>query len=172
MRTLLAATLFIYFSSNVLTARSELVNITFQVIAPTLNDSSDVYIVGNHEKLGNWDPGAIKLKKMSGDTWSISSQFPKGFTLEFKFTKGSWEQEAVRVPDHRSRLQRSLDLYSLSRDARTVVEIVLGTYGHIDGEEAKPEEIRLSIHTLLCSMGWSFGRIVESFREIRVALTE
>ncbi|UCE20458.1 MAG: histidine kinase [Gemmatimonadota bacterium] len=96
MKTILAVTLFICCGVNVLFAHSELARVTFQVIAPTLDDSSVVYITGNHEKLGNWNPGAIRLKKMSADIWSFSSQFPKGFTLEFKFTKGSWEQEAVR----------------------------------------------------------------------------
>jgi len=64
------------------------------------------------------------------------------------------------------------DLCSLSQDAKAVVEIVLGTFGQTDEKEAKPEEIRLTIYELLSNMGWSARRIVESFHEIRVALTE
>lgn len=77
-------------------AQGQEVKVTFQVKAPTLSDTSAVYIVGNHEKIGNWDPGKIKLNKIKKDTWRSSFQFSKGFTLEYKFTKGNWETEAVR----------------------------------------------------------------------------
>ena len=52
------------------------VKVTFQVFAPTLSDSAAVYIAGNHEKLGNWNPGKIrlnKIKKILGDLLSNSS---------------------------------------------------------------------------------------------------
>lgn len=66
----------------------------------------------------------------------------------------------------------SFDLHSLPQDAQTVVKIVFGTFGCVDGKEEKPEEIRLALHDLLCSMGWSGRRVFESFREIRIALTK
>ena len=67
---------------------------------------------------------------------------------------------------------RSIDFCLLSQDAKVVVEIILGTFGHVDEKEANPGEIRLALYALLSSMGWSGRRIVESFHEMRVALTE
>jgi len=71
-----------------------------------------------------------------------------------------------------SKSEIELRLCMLTQDAKTVVEIVLSTFGHVDEKEADPEEIRLALYALLSSMGWSARRIVESFHEIRVALTE
>ena len=65
-----------------------------------------------------------------------------------------------------------LDLCSLTQDTQTVIKIVFGTYGHVDGKEEKPEEIRLALYNLLCSMGWSAKRVFESFHEIRTVLTK
>ena len=87
------------------------------------------------------------------------------------------QRDLVQTLDARSvkywRMNRlTPDLLNLSQDARTVVQIVLGTHGQVDGRESKPEEIRLSLYGLLNGLGWSFKRIVESFHEIRCALLD
>ena len=56
--------------------------------------SANYYIVGNNEKLGNWKPDEIKLEGL-GKERSISFAFVKGTELQFKFTKGSWNTEAL-----------------------------------------------------------------------------
>lgn len=76
------------------------------------------------------------------------------------------------IDDHRSDGDEGFDCSQLSGDAKAVTRIVLGTYGHVDEIKAKPEEIRLALTALLSSMGWSWRRIVESFCEIRIVLTE
>jgi len=85
-----------------------------------------------------------------------------------------WERFRDGLTDDRSpdNKRTMLDIHLLSQDARTVVEIVLGTFGHIDGSEKDSGEIRLSLDGLLQSMGWSGRRVLESFGEIRVALTK
>lgn len=71
------------------------VNITFKVSTPVISDTSTIYITGNKKALGSWNPAAVFFKKMNESEWSKQIQFEKGDILEFKFTKGSWETEAV-----------------------------------------------------------------------------
>jgi predicted alpha/beta superfamily hydrolase len=69
--------------------------ITFVVSTYKLDDSSSVYITGSDEKIGEWDPALIKLNKEQGNSWKIELFFPKGTKLEYKFTLGSWNKEAL-----------------------------------------------------------------------------
>lgn len=75
--------------------QNNICEIKFVVAAPGVSDSEFVFIVGNDEQLGVWNPAIIKLKKNEDSTWSKTFQFQKGQTLEYKFTKGSWENEAL-----------------------------------------------------------------------------
>ncbi|NTW26032.1 MAG: esterase [Lentimicrobium sp.] len=63
--------------------------ITVKVSVPDKSD--EVYITGNQESLGNWDPSAKKLNKISDFEREITLKVK--FPIEFKFTKGSWETE-------------------------------------------------------------------------------
>ncbi len=67
------------------------VNITFKV---NTIDSSDVYIVGNLPQIGNWNPMRVKLNN-HGIQHEITITFNKGENVEFKFTRGSWQTEAL-----------------------------------------------------------------------------
>lgn len=64
---------------------------TIKVSVP--NKTDDVYIVGNQENLGNWQPDKIKLNKISEYEREISLNLK--FPAEFKFTRGNWDSEAV-----------------------------------------------------------------------------
>ena len=59
-----------------------------------LDPNSKIYIVGNHEQLGNWNPDSIELKKKN-QFWEGEFFFNPGEQIEFKFTRGSWETEAL-----------------------------------------------------------------------------
>ena len=65
--------------------------ITIRVSVP--NKTDDVYIVGNQENLGNWQPDKVKLNKISEYEREISLSLT--FPAEFKFTRGNWDSEAV-----------------------------------------------------------------------------
>jgi len=84
------------------------------------------------------------------------------------------ERQMLGIVDGRSLRSNRIgfDPSVLSQDARAVVMLVFDTFGHVDARQAKPEEIRLSIYSLLTDLGWSFRRVVESFHEIQIALTE
>ena len=61
-----------------------------------------VYVAGNHESLGNWTPNKVRMyddgthgDAQAGDgIWSLETDLPVGFTLEYKYTnsgpEGSW----------------------------------------------------------------------------------
>ena len=57
---------------------------TIKVIVP--NKTDDVYITGNQEALGNWNPNQVKMEKISDYERSISVDL--SYPAEFKFTKG------------------------------------------------------------------------------------
>ena len=73
----------------------ELVKVTLNVSAPSLNDTSKIYVSGNIAALGNWQPNKIQLENKYNKIWSITINVKKGSRLEFKFTKGSWATEAL-----------------------------------------------------------------------------
>ncbi len=68
--------------------------ITFNVIVP---DSTDhVYLIGNHKNLGNWNHSkAVKLITVNDTLFTTTVRLPKNKTIEFKFTRGSWDKEAL-----------------------------------------------------------------------------
>ena len=69
--------------------------IIFVVQAAGVADTEFVFISGNDDLLGGWDPGLVKLEKVNDSTWSRAFWFRQGRNLEFKFTKGSWDYEAM-----------------------------------------------------------------------------
>ncbi|MBN1998856.1 histidine kinase [candidate division KSB1 bacterium] len=79
-------------------------NVTFTVRTAIPLKEDSVYIAGNTELLGNWHPEAITMKKLDVSNWSLKLEFPTGTRLEYKFTRGSWDTEAVdstgKVPDN------------------------------------------------------------------------
>ncbi len=70
-----------------LNGRSE--NITLKVTVSNRED--EVYITGNQESLGNWNPSKVKLKKVSDFERELNLVVK--FPIEFKLTKGNWETE-------------------------------------------------------------------------------
>ena len=66
---------------------------TIRISVP--NRSDEVYIVGNQDNLGNWQPDKIKMVKTSDYQREISVELK--LPAEFKFTRGKWENEAKVV---------------------------------------------------------------------------
>lgn len=64
---------------------------TIKVIVP--NKTDDVYITGNQEALGNWNPNQVKMEKISDYERSITVDL--SYPAEFKFTKGDWNSEGI-----------------------------------------------------------------------------
>lgn len=74
----------------------EKINVTFRIETTTLSDSDRVFVVGNTEEIGNWNPGKVALEKISNKLWQKTLSFTKGTRIEYKFTKGNWQTEALK----------------------------------------------------------------------------
>lgn len=81
-------------SGTVLFAQQESAKVTFKLITPE-PERTAVFITGNDVQLGEWDPGKIVLSPDGEKSYSITLSFSPGTELEYKFTKGSWEKEAL-----------------------------------------------------------------------------
>ena len=73
--------------------------ITFRVKSDALPDGEQIYLVGSHELLGAWQPGKVPLVPDSnGDGyWSRTFVFRNRADIEYKFTRGNWDTEAVNA---------------------------------------------------------------------------
>lgn len=70
--------------------------VTFNLVSKGIPGNSNVYITGNQDQLGNWNPNEIPMDKIDDSTWSKTLKFNHGTYLEFKFTLGSWQIEALQ----------------------------------------------------------------------------
>lgn len=57
------------------------------------NLPNDIYITGNQDALGNWEAKGIKMNLVNDSTASIDLRLY--LPAQFKFTRGSWEHEAI-----------------------------------------------------------------------------
>ena len=62
--------------------------------ADSLPSNSQIYITGGNDELGNWFK-MQKMKKRSFNNWSFKTFANTGDTLQFKFTRGDWNSEAL-----------------------------------------------------------------------------
>jgi predicted alpha/beta superfamily hydrolase len=83
--------------------QSEEVSLTIRVIAPpSTSDEGRLVVVGGDSIWGGWNPASgIPLSRESDSVWSITRGVPKGYALEFKITRGSWDTEALYEPGRR-----------------------------------------------------------------------
>ena len=96
--------------------------VTFRVVVkkpPKNKESVKIYIVGNHAKLGWWNPGLVRLDKRGDGSWSKTIYFKEGTELEYKITRGSWFTEALD-----SKAKR-MDNLSLKVKSDTTLEVVV-----------------------------------------------
>lgn len=75
-------------------AQQRSVTVTVASPADTPSDAS-LYITGNADVIGNWDPGAVRMNSEGSGRWTYSFKVLQGTFLEFKITLGSWQKEAI-----------------------------------------------------------------------------
>lgn len=85
--------LYYFIENNPYTLDSNSREITIHLTVPNKDD--EVYIVGNQESLGNWNPSKVKLNRISDLEREIKLQVK--FPMEFKFTKGNWDSEGYTI---------------------------------------------------------------------------
>lgn len=101
-------------------AQTDSVKVKFVVVDFNLSSSENVYITGNNEKLGNWNPNKTALHRINDSTCTLELFFPKNKTVEYKFTKGSWASEALNSdstapPNYKLKIEKDTMLvYNIS----------------------------------------------------------
>ncbi|MGB2867033.1 MAG: alpha/beta hydrolase-fold protein [Bacteroidota bacterium] len=75
---------------------AQTVSVTVRVTVPkSTPDTARIFIAGNDPSLGDWNPGGVELQKESDSVWARSFEVPRGFSLEFKITRGNWNTQAI-----------------------------------------------------------------------------
>ena len=63
----------------------------FVVAVPeTTPNTEDIYLAGNQEQLGGWNPAGAKLYKAMNNAYATVLSFAPGTSLAFKVTRGDW----------------------------------------------------------------------------------
>jgi len=76
--------------------KDKIIKLTINVIAPQTTPTDAVlFIAGNHESAGDWNPNLIKMDKVNESNWSKTLLLPSNYLFEFKITRGSWNSEAI-----------------------------------------------------------------------------
>ncbi|MCK6620936.1 MAG: SpoIIE family protein phosphatase [Calditrichaceae bacterium] len=68
--------------------------VTFMALPDSLPAGSAIHLTGNQFKLGNWRPDGPALNPQPDGSWTKTLKFEKDAQLEYKFTRGSWRNEA------------------------------------------------------------------------------
>lgn len=70
--------------------------ITFIVTVPdSLVTNDTLFIAGNVQQLGNWQPNSVPLTKLTNNKWQVKIKLVLNEKIEYKFTRGSWNKEEV-----------------------------------------------------------------------------
>jgi uncharacterized protein len=96
-----------FLSKNPYQLKNEFKEITIKVAVA--NKSDEIYIAGNQENLGNWNPSKVKLNYVSEKEREIVVRVK--FPMEFKLTKGSWDDELIT--DQTGNISRNIVINNL-----------------------------------------------------------
>jgi predicted alpha/beta superfamily hydrolase len=70
----------------------ETVKVEIRVTAPADTPANaTLYLAGNLDAVGGWQADAKAFKRGDDGTYSLTLNLPRGDTLEYKITRGSWE---------------------------------------------------------------------------------
>jgi len=70
----------------------QLVQVTWRVRVPANTPAGDtVYLPGSLPELGPWDPGKVAMTEVEPDVWETTLSVLEGTTVQYKYTRGSWE---------------------------------------------------------------------------------
>lgn len=91
--TLLAALVIGFVAGSCVAVGKEDVKVDFYVTVPDDTDRGAViYLAGNLPQLGGWKADGVPLKRVNGDpVYHAELKLPRGTTLEYKITRGTWE---------------------------------------------------------------------------------
>ena len=127
------------------TLKSQDVHVKFAVmVPPSTPKDSKIFIAGNDEILGNWNPGGVELIRQNDSLWQREFTFRKGQELEYKITRGAWNVQAVyqngQIPGN-SRLKAETDTEVVIRPAMWSDDMA-GAAGGITGTVRYHRDLR------------------------------
>ena len=71
-------------------------NISFEIkTQKPLSVGEQVFVTGSINMLGNWHPDGFPLTRMGENLWFGSAIVPADAVIEYKVTRGSWDDEEV-----------------------------------------------------------------------------
>ena len=75
-----------------LAAENEVVKVDFYVTVPadTAPDAT-IYLAGNLDEIGGWKADGVALNRLDTGEYHAQLRLPRGRTLEYKVTRGSWD---------------------------------------------------------------------------------
>lgn len=87
--------IFLYILVISLFVHAQEVTLRVSVKAGTPPERGRVYIAGNTENTGGWNPAKVELSRIGDLHWVKEIVFNAGESVEFKITGGAWEREAI-----------------------------------------------------------------------------
>lgn len=79
---------------------NELCNITINIeLKVGIPNEEALYITGNTPQLGSWDPAKVKIPVSSDGKATYALSVPYGEIIQFKLTRGSWQNQAIYKDD-------------------------------------------------------------------------
>ncbi|HEX2866578.1 MAG TPA: SpoIIE family protein phosphatase [Ignavibacteriales bacterium] len=126
--------------------------VNFSVISKLpLRPSDNVYLTGNNKTLGNWNARGVKLERRNDSTWSKTLSFNEGEHLEFKFTLGSWNSEALKTDGW------ILDNSLLTVAEDTAVTMIIDNWGkYLQHRNVKPDLLQGSYGSIKLVNNWKY----------------
>lgn len=73
------------------------VELRFELTSSAVPEGESVYIAGSVAELGNWQPGKVKMVAAGPNRWTHSIKVKRGWSVEYKYTLGSWAREAANA---------------------------------------------------------------------------
>jgi predicted alpha/beta superfamily hydrolase len=84
--------------------------VTFKVHVPVSTPvDAPVYITGDAQMLGPWDPGKVELGKIGDRLYAITLVLPSGTVLRYKLTRGTWDS-VEKGPNYDEIPDRTLEI--------------------------------------------------------------
>jgi predicted alpha/beta superfamily hydrolase len=75
--------------------KAQIFTVKIEVIVKDFKEDSRIFITGNNPTFGNWQSADVPLNQKNDSVFVGRFEFQKDEIIEFKFTKGSWETEAL-----------------------------------------------------------------------------
>jgi predicted alpha/beta superfamily hydrolase len=69
-------------------------------VPATTPDDAQIWITGNHDRLGNWNGKGAQLKEIGPKLYEFSADLPAGSEIEFKVTRGSFASVEKTAQGH------------------------------------------------------------------------